>query len=165
MTLLANARSAMLQTRHALNRIDVGTYGICESCGNPIGKLRLQAFPRATLCVSCAAAGAALSTSPGCRTAPGVAGCQHDGRASTGAGDRAATSAASPSRTRMAAGLARDSDHRVIVLDQVAKISVVHALTPGQPVPVVDGLVKLTLTRNAGAAFSMATADDVAVHA
>jgi DnaK suppressor protein len=53
MTLLANARSAMLQTRHALNRIDVGTYGICESCGNPIGKLRLQAFPRATLCVSC----------------------------------------------------------------------------------------------------------------
>ena len=52
MTLLANARSAMLQTRHALDRIDVGTYGICESCGNPIGKLRLQAFPRATLCVS-----------------------------------------------------------------------------------------------------------------
>jgi DnaK suppressor protein len=53
MTLLANARSAMLQTRHALTLIEIGTYGICESCGNPIGKLRLQAFPRATLCVSC----------------------------------------------------------------------------------------------------------------
>jgi signal peptidase II len=75
---------------------------------------------------------------------------------STGAGDRAATSAASPSRTRMAAGLAAIAI-TVIVLDQVAKISVVHALTPGQPVPVVDGVVKLTLTRNAGAAFSMAT--------
>ena len=30
-----------------------GTYGVCERCGKPIGKLRLQAFPRATLCVSC----------------------------------------------------------------------------------------------------------------
>ena len=37
----------------ALRRIDAGTYGVCESCGQPIGKARLQAFPRATLCVSC----------------------------------------------------------------------------------------------------------------
>ena len=28
-------------------------YGVCESCGNPIGKNRLMAFPRATLCMSC----------------------------------------------------------------------------------------------------------------
>ena len=53
MTLLANARETMLQTEHALTRIADGTYGACESCGNPIGKLRLQAFPRATLCVTC----------------------------------------------------------------------------------------------------------------
>ena len=53
MTLLANARESMLQSRHALTRIEEGAYGSCESCGNPIGKLRLQAFPRATLCVSC----------------------------------------------------------------------------------------------------------------
>ena len=31
----------------------VGNYGICESCGQPIGKGRLQVFPRATLCVTC----------------------------------------------------------------------------------------------------------------
>ena len=37
----------------ARTRIDDGTYGVCESCGNPIGKLRLQAAPRATLCVPC----------------------------------------------------------------------------------------------------------------
>jgi len=37
----------------ALQRLDTGTYGTCENCGNPIGKARLQAFPRATLCVSC----------------------------------------------------------------------------------------------------------------
>ncbi len=53
MTLLANTRQALFQTRHALDRIDDGSYGVCESCGHPVGKLRLQAFPRATLCVSC----------------------------------------------------------------------------------------------------------------
>jgi RNA polymerase-binding transcription factor DksA len=37
----------------ALDRIDAGIYGVCESCGQPIGKARLLAFPRATLCVAC----------------------------------------------------------------------------------------------------------------
>ena len=36
-----------------LARIADGTYGICESCGNPIGKGRAMAFPRATLCLTC----------------------------------------------------------------------------------------------------------------
>jgi RNA polymerase-binding protein DksA len=53
MTLLANARDMLFQTRHALDRIDAGTYGTCENCGGPIGKARLQAFPRATFCVKC----------------------------------------------------------------------------------------------------------------
>jgi RNA polymerase-binding protein DksA len=48
-----NAREMLLQNLHALERLDDGTYGICESCGNPIGKLRLQAAPRATLCMPC----------------------------------------------------------------------------------------------------------------
>jgi len=53
MSLANNARDMLMQTERALARIDDGTYGVCESCGNPIGKGRLQAFPRATLCVSC----------------------------------------------------------------------------------------------------------------
>ena len=53
MTLLANARDMLFQTRHALQRIEAGTYGTCDNCGGPIGKARLQAFPRATLCVTC----------------------------------------------------------------------------------------------------------------
>lgn len=53
MTLLAHTRESLFQTEHALRRIAAGTYGACESCGQPIGKARLQAFPRATLCVSC----------------------------------------------------------------------------------------------------------------
>jgi DnaK suppressor protein len=48
-----NARDLLAQNEQALARIDAGTYGVCESCGQPIGKARLQAFPRATLCVSC----------------------------------------------------------------------------------------------------------------
>ena len=48
-----NTREMLDQSEHALERIADGSYGVCESCGNPIGKLRLQAFPRATLCVTC----------------------------------------------------------------------------------------------------------------
>jgi DnaK suppressor protein len=48
-----NTRELLEQTEHALARIESGTYGVCESCGKPIGKARLQAFPRATLCVAC----------------------------------------------------------------------------------------------------------------
>jgi len=41
------------QTEHALARLDEGTYGRCERCGNPIPKARLEAFPSVTLCVTC----------------------------------------------------------------------------------------------------------------
>uniref|UniRef100_UPI003B63355C TraR/DksA family transcriptional regulator n=1 Tax=Streptomyces sp. NRRL S-118 TaxID=1463881 RepID=UPI003B63355C len=51
MALAANARATLEQIEHALQRLDAGTYGLCEVCGKPIGKARMQAFPRATLCV------------------------------------------------------------------------------------------------------------------
>ena len=53
LSLTYNVRELLAQTQRALDRIDAGTYGYCESCGEPIGKERLQAFPRATLCVRC----------------------------------------------------------------------------------------------------------------
>ena len=53
LTLVNNTRDLLEQTRHALDRIGTGTFGACESCGTAIGKARLQAFPRATLCVAC----------------------------------------------------------------------------------------------------------------
>lgn len=49
----SNARHLLEQTKRAVARIDAGTYGACESCGQPIGKARLMAFPRAVLCVTC----------------------------------------------------------------------------------------------------------------
>ena len=53
MSLADNARDLLLQTERALGRLADGSYGICESCGESIGKARLQAFPRATLCLTC----------------------------------------------------------------------------------------------------------------
>src|ERR1700733_9497995 len=53
LALTHNARELLAQNERALSRIETGTYGTCESCGEPIGKARLQAFPRATLCVTC----------------------------------------------------------------------------------------------------------------
>lgn len=53
LSLAASHREILGQTERALALIEDGTYGRCESCGNPIGKARLKAFPRATLCMSC----------------------------------------------------------------------------------------------------------------
>jgi RNA polymerase-binding transcription factor len=38
----------------ALRKLDEGTYGTCESCGNPIAPERLEAIPWAPLCIDCA---------------------------------------------------------------------------------------------------------------
>ena len=53
MVIVNNARDMLVQSQHALERIADGTYGQCEICGNAIGKNRLMAFPRATLCLTC----------------------------------------------------------------------------------------------------------------
>jgi DnaK suppressor protein len=53
LALTQNARDLLEQSQRALARIEAGTFGSCQSCGQPIGKARLQAFPRATLCVAC----------------------------------------------------------------------------------------------------------------
>ncbi|MCW2750136.1 MAG: DNA-binding protein [Aeromicrobium sp.] len=53
MSLAANQRELLQQTEKALDRLDKGSYGQCEVCGDPIGKMRLIAFPRATLCMTC----------------------------------------------------------------------------------------------------------------
>ena len=53
MSLVQNARDMLEQAQSALHRFETGRYGVCESCGQPIGKDRLQVFPRATLCLAC----------------------------------------------------------------------------------------------------------------
>lgn len=51
--LTQNAREMYEQAKLALSLFEQGGYGLCENCNQPIGKLRLQVYPRATMCVSC----------------------------------------------------------------------------------------------------------------
>ncbi|MDR2620797.1 MAG: TraR/DksA C4-type zinc finger protein [Propionibacteriaceae bacterium] len=53
LSVATNVRVVLDQAEVALARFNAGNYGVCESCGKPIGKRRLMAFPRATLCLSC----------------------------------------------------------------------------------------------------------------
>lgn len=39
----------------ALARLEAGTYGTCQRCGQPIAEARLEAMPAARLCMACAA--------------------------------------------------------------------------------------------------------------
>ncbi len=43
----------LLEIDDALRRLYRGQYGVCESCGNPIARPRLEVMPQARLCVSC----------------------------------------------------------------------------------------------------------------
>jgi DnaK suppressor protein len=42
------------QVKHALDRLDQGTYGSCTRCGEAIPRGRLEFMPEAPLCISCA---------------------------------------------------------------------------------------------------------------
>lgn len=46
-------RKLLKKIEDAIEKIDTGTYGICESCGQPIGLSRLEARPVTTMCIDC----------------------------------------------------------------------------------------------------------------
>jgi DnaK suppressor protein len=46
-------RKLIVKIREALDRIDKGTYGICEICGEDISVKRLKARPVTTQCIEC----------------------------------------------------------------------------------------------------------------
>ena len=50
-----NTLDLLRKVDHALERIEAGKYGNCESCGNAIPVERLDVLPYSTLCVECAA--------------------------------------------------------------------------------------------------------------
>ena len=49
----SDAQAKVVEIDAALTRVHAGTYGLCESCGNPIPEARLEALPEAALCVAC----------------------------------------------------------------------------------------------------------------
>lgn len=46
-------RRLLTKIDEAIARIDDGTYGVCEDCGEEIGLKRLEARPVTTLCIDC----------------------------------------------------------------------------------------------------------------
>ena len=54
--LVRQVQDHLVEIDAALTRLDAGTYGLCERCGDPIGDGRLQARPVARTCIRCAAA-------------------------------------------------------------------------------------------------------------
>ena len=52
--LIENEQATLDQVQTALARIEAGTFGRCDECGEPIAKPRLQALPYTKHCIQCA---------------------------------------------------------------------------------------------------------------
>ncbi|MEA2534994.1 MAG: DnaK suppressor protein [Actinomycetota bacterium] len=52
LSILIGMEAKIADVERALERLDAGTYGICEACGQPIGEPRLEAWPAARFCRS-----------------------------------------------------------------------------------------------------------------
>jgi RNA polymerase-binding protein DksA len=51
------SRTELHRVEAALRALDAGTYGTCETCGDPIAPERLEAIPWASTCIDCARKG------------------------------------------------------------------------------------------------------------
>jgi DnaK suppressor protein len=52
-TVSADLNEVLQQVNSALERMNQGTYGVCQRCGNEINEERLEAFPYVTYCIDC----------------------------------------------------------------------------------------------------------------
>jgi DnaK suppressor protein len=53
LTLENRIRQELARVEHALDKIEKGTYDLCDNCGKPIPPERLEALPQANLCMNC----------------------------------------------------------------------------------------------------------------
>jgi RNA polymerase-binding protein DksA len=53
LSLVSRLRDNLKDVEHALSKMERGTYGVCERCGDPIGEERLDTIPWARLCITC----------------------------------------------------------------------------------------------------------------
>jgi len=53
LSLEKSMRDQLAAVEHALQKFEDGTYGLCDSCGQPIDPARLEALPQASLCLRC----------------------------------------------------------------------------------------------------------------
>jgi DnaK suppressor protein len=50
----SSLEQTLARTERALAKLDEGSYGTCDSCGEPIAIARLQAMPDGVMCLACA---------------------------------------------------------------------------------------------------------------
>jgi DnaK suppressor protein len=55
LVLVKRLEESLSEVEHALQKYEAGTYGFCDSCGQPIERARLEAIPQASLCLNCKA--------------------------------------------------------------------------------------------------------------
>jgi DnaK suppressor protein len=55
LALVKRLEESLNEVEHALQKYEAGTYGLCDSCGQPIEQARLEAIPQASLCMKCKA--------------------------------------------------------------------------------------------------------------
>jgi DnaK suppressor protein len=53
LVLVQRLEESLNEVEHALQKYEAGTYGLCDSCGQPIEQGRLEAIPQASLCLHC----------------------------------------------------------------------------------------------------------------
>ena len=58
-------RDQLDEVEHTLHKLERGTYGLCDNCGQPIDPARLEALPHASLCMNCKAKNEKGRASPG----------------------------------------------------------------------------------------------------
>ncbi len=56
LTVLNTLRVTIEDLDSALQKVDAGTYGVCDNCGKPIGEKRIEALPSAVYCIECESA-------------------------------------------------------------------------------------------------------------
>ena len=55
LALVQHTREQLTEVECVLEKLEKGTYGLCDSCGKPIPLARLEAIPQANLCLDCKA--------------------------------------------------------------------------------------------------------------
>jgi DnaK suppressor protein len=53
LTMVKSLRDTLREVQAALERLDGGTYGVCQRCGKQIAAERLEALPATRLCIAC----------------------------------------------------------------------------------------------------------------
>ena len=53
LAVVQNIREQLSGVEYALQKLEKGTYGLCDSCGKAIPLARLEAIPQANLCLGC----------------------------------------------------------------------------------------------------------------